>query len=278
MRTRVWLAAVSLFWAVMTVWLWRTEFGARRQPGSVPVAMVWNKMLTAPDPSSLEIYYRSNSVGYCHWRPDVVETIIPGENFAEDEPLEGMVQLLSHYSLDFEGAMTLPDFPTRLRFSFRLRLETNQIWETFDATAAMRPDIYELSANAPAQTVRLRVDAGEDQFNRTFTFAELQNPQKLLKQFGGPLFPAMVAAFGVPLTTNQIAPHALGLRWEARNDAILVGQNRLRAYRLQTKLLDRYRITFFISPVGELLRAEFPGDIVLINQALVGLRQTTSHD
>ena len=60
-----------------------------------------------------------------------------------------------------------------------------------------------------------------------------------------------------------------------RSVALLVGKNRVRAYRLQTKIFDRYRITFFISPVGELLRAEFPGSIVLVNDALAGFRDVT---
>jgi hypothetical protein len=274
MRTRLWLAAVTVFWIVMSVWLWRTEFGERRQPGGIPPAVVWKKILTAPDSSNLEIRYKTNVIGFCHWRPDVGQELATGARLTDDDPLEGMVQELSHYSLDFEGTMTPPDFPTRVRFSFRLRLETNQTWQTFDAHVSMKPDLYQLSANAVAQTVRLRIDAGADQLNRTFQFAELQNPQRLLTEFGGPLFPAMVAAMGVPLTTNQLTARSLGLRWDARNDSILVGQNRVRAYRLQTKLLDRYRITFFISPVGELLRAEFPGDIILVNNALAGLHQT----
>ena len=85
----------------------------------------------------------------------------------------------------------------------------------------------------------------------------------------------MIAAMGVPLTTNKLSASSLGLRWDARNDSLLIGGNRVRAYRLQTKLLDRWRVTFFISPVGELLRAEFPGELVLVNNALSGLRQTT---
>jgi hypothetical protein len=85
----------------------------------------------------------------------------------------------------------------------------------------------------------------------------------------------MVAALGVPLSTNKFSPASLGLRWDARNDSLMVGRNRVRAYRLQTKLFDRYRITFFISPVGELLRAEFPGNLVLVNDALAGFRDST---
>jgi hypothetical protein len=273
MRTRLWFAAVTVFWLAMSVWLWRAEFGAR-QPGSIPASIVWHKILTAPDTSNLEIRHHTNVIGFCHWRPDVGQEFATGAHL-DEEPLEGMVRQLAYYSLDFEGNMTLPDIPTRARFSFILRLDTNHLWQTFAAHVSIRPDVYELSANAAAQTVHLRVDAGGDRLNRTFRFAEFQNPQKLLQDFGGPMFPAIVAAMGVPLSTNKFSATSLGLRWDARNDALLVGKNRVRVYRLQTKLFDRYRIAFFVSPVGELLRAEFPGNIVLVNDALAGLRDST---
>ena len=89
------------------------------------------------------------------------------------------------------------------------------------------------------------------------------------------IWPAMLGALGVPLSTNKVSASSFGLHWTARNDSITVGANRVRAYRLQAKILERWRIAFFISPVGELLRAEFPGDLVLLNTALAGIRQTT---
>lgn len=272
MRPRLWLAAVTLFWLAMIVWLWRTEFGQRRQPGNVPVGVVWQKILTAPDSSRLDIFYVTNSIGSCHWRPDVGQELATGARLVDDNPLEGMVQKLTHYSLDLEGTMALPDFPSRVRFSFQLRLDTNQNWQNFNAYISIRPDLYELNADAIAQTVSIRVDAGGDQINRTFQFADFENPQKLLTDFGGPLFPAMVAAFGVPLRTNQVTATTLRLNWQAHNDSLLIGRNRVRAYRLEAKVLDHYRLTFYISPVGELLRAELPGELVLVNEALAGLR------
>jgi len=276
MRKGLWFAAATAFWITMSVWLWRAEFGERRQPGSIPSAVVWQKILTAPDTSNLEIRYGTNVIGFCHWRPALGQELATGARLPDDdEPLEGMVQQFAYYTLDFDGNLTWPDFPTRVRFSFVLRLDTNRVWQAFDAHVAMRPDVYELSARAAEQTVALRVDAGGDKLNRQFRFAEFQNPQKLLQDIGGPLFPAMVGALGVPLSTNKFSATSLGLRWDARNDSLMVGRNRVRAYRLQTKLFDRYRITFFISPVGELLRAEFPGNIVLVNDALAGFRDST---
>jgi len=279
MGKRVWIGMVTVFWLAMSTLLWRAEFGARRQVGSsIPAGMVWQKMLTAPDHSTLEIRQHTNRIGYCRWRPDVGQEFATGVILSEEEPVEGMVQRLASYSLDVDGNLSLPDFPTRIRFSLVLKLDTNQLWQTFHARVQMRPDLYELSANATEQTVQLNIDAGGDRLNRKFRFIDFQNPQRLLQEFGGPMLPAMVAAMGVPLSTNSLSAASLGLTWEARNDSILIGRNRVRAYRLQTKLFDRYKITLYVSPVGEVLRGELPGNIVLVNDQLAGLRNAAEHD
>lgn len=277
MRTRLWLAVVTIFWLVMSGWLWLSEFSGQRQLGNIPPSIVWQKILTAPDASNLEIRYHTNVIGYCRWRPEVGQELATGARMLEDEPIEGLVPQLADYRLDFDGSMLLPDFPTRLGFSLALQLDTNHVWQTFDAHVSIRPDVYDLSANAAAQTVHVRVEAGGDRLDRKFRFAEFQNPTKLLQELGGPMFPAMAAAMGVPLMTNRVSAAALGWRWEARNDSLRVGKNRVRAYRLQTKLLGRYKITLFISPVGELLRAELPNNLVLVHDTLAGLRDSP-HD
>ena len=272
MFKRVWLGLVTVFWVAMSVLLWRSEFGSRQQPGSsVPSEMVWRKILSAPDFSQLLIRHRTNTIGSCRWRPDVGQEMATGARMDEEEPVEGMIPELSHYTLDLDGYVTLPDFPVRTRFSSLLKLSTNLSWQRFDARAVMRPDSYELSASATEQTVSLRVDAGGDQFNRVFRFSELQNPQKLLLELGGPMLPLLVGSMGLPVATNQISVASLGLDWVARHDWLTIGGNRVRAYRLQARPLGRYRITLYVSPVGEILRAELPGDFVLLNEALSGL-------
>jgi hypothetical protein len=278
MGARIWLGFVFVFWLAMSVLLWRAEFGPRGRPGSlVPTSMVWQKILTAPDTSNLEIRHGTNRVGFCRWRPEVGQALADAQ-LVEEFPVEGMIQRPAHYTLDFDGNVTLPGWPTRLRFSAMLKLDTNQVWQKFDLDVTMRPDVYALRADALEQTIEIRVDAGGDRFVRKLRFADFQNPQKLLQEFGGPMFPAMAAAFGVPLSTNQLNAASVGWQWEARTDSLLIGRNRVRAYRLHTRLLDRYNITFYVSPIGEILRAELPGEIVLVNDAISGLRRTDTND
>jgi hypothetical protein len=47
----------------------------------------------------------------------------------------------------------------------------------------------------------------------------------------------------------------------------------VRAYRLKATLLDRFHATFYVSPVGEILRVELPNKIVVVNDRVSVLRR-----
>ena len=64
---------------------------------------------------------------------------------------------------------------------------------------------------------------------------------------------------------------ASGLKWTAQNDWLKMGQSNVRVYRLQAKLLDRFEAVIIISRVGELLKIFLPGEITLVNDALLNL-------
>jgi hypothetical protein len=61
---------------------------------------------------------------------------------------------------------------------------------------------------------------------------------------------------------------SLGLVWEARTDWIAIGHASVRAYRLRARLFDRYEVVVTVSPVGEILRVELPGEWTLVNEQL----------
>ena len=61
---------------------------------------------------------------------------------------------------------------------------------------------------------------------------------------------------------------ANGIKWEARRDTLKIGHEPVQVYRLQTRVLDRYAIVIFISRAGEILRAELPDGMVLVQNEL----------
>jgi hypothetical protein len=268
MVARIAFGLIALFWVTMNVLLWRAEFGSRGGAGSaVPVEVIWRKILTAPDSSSLSVWQGGKRIGFCH----IVTSV--GEEFAklDEAPPEGMVETVKNYVIKFDGNLTFPENNLRLRFDLMMRLSTNRTWQEFELRLTSRPVVWEFRALAAEQVLRLHAEDGETSMDRSFRFADLQNPQKLLGEFGGGLALPFFGAFGLPGTTQSNVPVSLGLRWEGTMDTVRMGHEPVRLYRLRTRLLERYEISIWVSRAGEILRAELPQNIVLLHDQLGGM-------
>jgi hypothetical protein len=272
MLNRVLALLVVVFFVLMNLLLVRSEFGRSPLHSPVSTAMVWQKVLTAPDNSSLEILHHGKRIGYCTWAPNVGEELATGKVSSETPPPEGMVKQLNGYSILFEGNFGLDDFANRLRFELSLKLSTNHSWLEFSTKLNLRPSIWEFRAVAAEEKARLRIEDSSGKAEHVFTFAELQSPEKIVREFGGPLMPEVLEALGLPLrpgklsATNGPAALSLGLEWEARNDWLRIGHERMRVFRLQARLLGSLQLLIYVSPVGEILRVELPDEIVLANR------------
>jgi hypothetical protein len=271
MRYRVFLFFVTAFFVTMNVLLWRSEFGTRDRAGSsVPLEVVWEKVLTCPDISPLEIRHKGAKVGRGNWVAHVGEEQTASKVMTDELPPEGMIKQLGGYQIDFDGSLNL-DPLSRLRFNSNLKLDTNQAWQEFSVSIALKPFAWKVKASEASQNVTLFAEDDEGHSERVFTFSDLRHPEKLLSEVGGAAWPAAMAAFGVgfpPFAAGGTNNVSLGLEWEARNDWLTIGSNPVRVYRLEARLFDRFRAVMFVSPVGEILRVELPDEIVLTNDAL----------
>jgi len=262
---------VTGFFLTMNFLLWRSEFGPRgRVGGAVPTDVVWEKVLTCPDNSYLEIRHKGAPVGRAHWVASVGDELTSGKMMTEELPPEGMIKSLSSYSLEFSGSLSL-DPSTRVRFSCDLKLDTNQVWQEFNLKLALKPEAWEIHASAPQQTLRFVTVDDEGQKEQSFSFDDMKDPEKLARAIGGPWLPGALGALGFPLKQATPSGLALRLHWEARNDWFTVGRNPIRVYRLEARLFDRYKAVILVSPVGEILRMELPDEIILTNEALTTL-------
>jgi hypothetical protein len=270
MFSRIAFLLITIFWVVMNVLLWRTEFGDRtRFGGAVPVEMVWEKILTAPDNSSLEITHHGEKTGHCGWTPNVGQDLTTGKISTEEVPPEGLVQVLSNYRIDVEGNLALTDFANRLRFDFSIKLDTNHVWQEFNIRLTMRPSLWEIHSQASEEAIHLKMEDETGKSERAFKFADLQNPEFLAREFDLPL--PFLGAMGLSAGKKSTNPLSLGLVWEAYNDWVTIGHTPVRAYRLKTKILDRFPIVIMVSRVGEILRVELPDDWVLVNDQFMNL-------
>jgi hypothetical protein len=266
MLSRILFACVTIFWIVMNVLLWRSEYASKNSIGTpVPVQTVWEKILAAPDHSSLEIFHHKKKIGFCRWSPVVTEKVFPNGNSDEEISPEGMVRQVTGYRIDLDGNVGLEDFASRLRFGVIAKFSTNHIWQELALNMNLRPLSWEIRASAVEKAVHLEIEDDSGKTEHVFKFADLRNPQKLAQTLETPL-PFPLIAMGLPLDSKVSSP---GFQWRARNDWFEIAHTSVRAYVLETRILDRYTIKVIVSRAGEILRVELPNEVVLVNDQLI---------
>jgi hypothetical protein len=264
---RIAFILVTAFFVTMNILLWRAEYGRQGSAGSsIPAEVVWRKILTSPDSSALTIFHHGKKVGFCHWKTSVGEEL---SQIQEDSGSpEGMLRHIKGYRVEVEGNVSSDKAGTRGHFESSLTLTTNQVWQEFNLKVNLRPTVLEVHSSATEQHVRIKVDDGEEKFERVIKFSELQNPQALLRESGVPLAAGLLNNFGMFTPEAQSTSLKVGLKWEGREDSMRIGHSPVRTYRLQSRVLDKYQVTIFISRVGEILRVELPDEIVVVNDQL----------
>ncbi len=271
MVKRMYFPLVILFWVIMNVLLWRSEMSSHQSSGSrVPIATVWERILTAPDDSALQIFHRGQKIGFCRWVATIDETAM-GRTEAEQEAVEGRVRAFTGYTIDLDGNLLLDESPRRLRFALHAVFGVNQAWQKFRLRLNLKPNAWEIEADADTEQLVLRTGGRGSEWEQAVAFADLARPEKLMAQLGLPPAIAGLAAVTRDLKVPDAAVLARGLVWEARSDWFALGHSRVRAYRIEARLLDTHRASVVVSRVGEILRVELPDDIVLVNEAIAAL-------
>src|SRR5208283_4339849 len=147
MRSKVLFLAIVSFWLVMNYLLWRSQWGPHSGIGnSVPVEVVWDKILTAPDSSALDLFDHEKKIGVCHWLANVGSSS-PGlnRNQPADYAPDGMVEEITGYSLTFEGNALLPE-SNHVRFEASLDLSTNRAWKYLHVRVSLQPTVWDARA------------------------------------------------------------------------------------------------------------------------------------
>jgi hypothetical protein len=264
MPARIAFVLIAGFWLTMNGLLVRAQFGARNaQAGEVPVQLVWKKILSAPDSSSLSISYHGKNIGFCHWVTGV------GEEWATVTEENIPPRLKSAGGrLRLEGSLFLFEVTNRVRFEFDLALRPNRTWRELKARLNTRPVTVEIHSVAEDKTVSFITDDGAERLVRVLPVADLENPGALLRELAGPFAAGWIESLELPLLSPGRTPLATSAQWEAWEDTTLIGHSQVRVYRLQARFLDNCKIVLLVSRVGEILRIELPHEIVLANDQL----------
>jgi hypothetical protein len=259
--------SIAVFWLTMNVLLWRAEFGSHSTGRrAVPADLVWEKVMTSPDSSILNILHHRRKIGFCHWITSVGEA---WADVGEDNLPSGPPVATRTHRLRVEGTAITPDLTNRLHFEGNLKVDDRLVWQELDARLNLRLAAWQIHSAAADQTLTLTARDEDSRFEHTFRFSDFRNPEAVLTGLLGPLAGTdWLRQAGWPTPAPGAPPLELGLKWEAGEDTLWIGHTPTRVYRLETRLLDRYRVSLVVSRVGEILRIDLPDELVLINDLL----------
>ena len=257
MIPRLIFVSIAAFWVVMNLLLWRSEYGSRGSGTPVPVELVWRKVLTAPDASSLTVYQGGRKTGFCEVATSVEQAMAALD---EDKPPPEGIVARAGYQIRFNGNVSLGEYTNRLTFNGRIQFSSGRAWREFNLKLSSHGTTAEIHSAATNQVVYLKITGDGVFIEREFTFADLQNPDALLRSFLGDFGSGLLADLDLPVMPQTSATLTGSLRWEAHHDRLLVGREPVSAYRVETRVLER-PIVIYVSTLGEILYIELPGGV-----------------
>ncbi len=243
----------------MNVLLWRAEYSLHGGGEPVPVELVWRKILTAPDATTLNIYQHGERTGFCEFSTSVEMEMA---KLDEDKPPPEGIVARAGYQIRVNGNTSLGDFTNRLRFDARLQFSAKRQWRELTLKLSSRTAAVEIHSFATNQTVHLKIINDDGVSEHDFAFADLASPGALLSAFGASFGgDGLLDTLDLPLMPQGSTAVAQGIHWEAHRDRLKIGNEPVSVYRLETHLLG-YSIVVYASTLGEILRVELPDDLL----------------
>jgi len=257
MIPRLLFLLITVFWVAMNWLLWRAEYASHGVGVRVPVTLVWQKILTAPDISSLNVFQNGERTGFAEF-----STRVEQEMAALDESGAVPKKLDSHagYQIRFNGNVSLGDFTNRLTFNGHLEFSPEREWREINLKLSSHATVIEIHSLSAEQTVRLTTASDSITNEQVFSFADLQNPNNLWGTFLGNLG-EWATGLDLPFDLQTPSTLAQNIHWEAHLDRIMLGNESVLAYHLETRVFG-HPIVIYVSTLGEILRVELPGGVI----------------
>ena len=260
MPSRLILLGLAALCITMNVLLWQAEYSPRADDFPVPERLVWRKIMTAPEASSLNVYQGGKRTGFCEFSTSVEQEMAQMDE--NRPPPEGFA---SHagYQLRITGNASLGDFTNRVKFDGHVQFGLDRSWRSLDLHLMMHGLTIAIFSAATNENLKVYVTSDGVALQRTFSFTDLQDPNRILRSFAEDLgggFGDLVAGFATPALSAAASPGmSNSIHWEASRSRMQFGRDYIPVYRLETRVLDR-PVVIIASTLGEILRVELPGD------------------
>jgi len=257
MFPRITFLLIGVFWAGMNVLLWRAEYDSHGAGIPVPPVLVWQKILTAPDISSLNVFQDGQRTGFCEFSTSVEQEMA---TLGENDAMPKNISSGAGYQIRFNGNVSLGDYTNRLTFNGQLEFSRRHQWRELNLKLSSHAGTIEIHSLAKEQNVHLIFTSDGMVNEQVFTFAELQNPNLLWHSLAGN-FGDWTDSLDFPIVSETPITLATDIQWQAHRDRLTLSGESVPVYRLETRVLD-HPIRIYVSTLGEILRVELPSGTI----------------
>lgn len=266
MVQRLLLVILFAFWVMMNALLVEKEFASGGESGHpIPPEVVWEKILTSPDNSSLIIHQNGERIGYCRLSANQTENLESRRRQRNQFDPEGMIRQLSSYTLDLDGSVLLPGKTNRFQFNMNLEVTTNQLWKAVQVRLSQRPKAWTFQAVEQEKVVVLGIMDGNYAVEETLTFEDLANPEKLLTRYQAGWVLGVAGTMLGRKDFSSLSGLNPRLEWRAFHDRLRIGTATARVFRISSQFMNRYDVSLYVSRVGEIVKIELPNGITIFN-------------
>lgn len=257
MIPRIAFLLIAVFWIAMNILLWRAEYVHYGNGIRVPMALVLQKILTAPDISSLTVFQDGDRIGFCEFSTSVEQEMA---TLDEGKPVPEGVNTHAGYQIRFNGNVGLGDFTNRLTFNGILEFTRQRAWRELNLKVSSHFATIEIHSLAADRSVQLTITTDELSTERVFSFDDLENPNGLIHAFAGNLGGDWAQGLDLPVVSGTPDKFAQNIHWDVHLDRLTLGRESVPAYRLEARVLD-HPIVIYVSTLGEILHVELPGGV-----------------
>ncbi|MGH7994302.1 MAG: hypothetical protein ACREDQ_12345, partial [Limisphaerales bacterium] len=142
----------------MNVLLWRAEYVSHGAGVRVPAALVWQKILTAPDISSLTVFQDGQRVGFCEFSTSIEQEMA---SLDEGKPIPETVNTRAGYQIRFNGNVGLGDFTNRLTFNGILEFTRQRAWRELNLKVSSHFATIEIHSLAADRNVQVTITSDD---------------------------------------------------------------------------------------------------------------------
>ena len=257
MIPRIAFVLIAAFWIAMNILLWRAEYVHGGTGIRVPMALVWQKILTAPDISSLTVFQDGDRIGFCEFSTSVEQEMA---TLDEGKPVPEGVNTHAVHQIRFNGNVGLGDFTNRLTFNGTVEFTRQRAWRELNLKVTSHYATIEIHSVAAEGTFHLIITSDDISTERVFSFHDLENPNGLLHAFAGSPGSSWFEGLDLPVMSVTPGRLAQNIHWEAHLDRLIIGRESVPAYRLEAHVLGR-PVVIYVSTLGEILHVDLPGGL-----------------